>query len=112
MEEKVLVKFKVRDGKVEEAREAIRELMGWIRENEPGTLYYASLEDREKPRKFYHYMVFSDREAHRRHRDTAYVQEFLRKLQPLCKSEPTVIHLDEVALCGSLFTDRKPAQKA
>ncbi len=100
MSEKVMVLFEVQGGKVEEVKVAIREFIEHIRVKEPGTLYYTSLQDRDNPRKFIHFMVFANSESHQHHRNTAYVNEFVETLYPLCSVEPEPIFLEELDSCG------------
>jgi hypothetical protein len=45
-------------------------------------------------------MVFADSDAHEKHRGTEYVEEFVKKLYPLCSKEPNPIFLYGFDICG------------
>ena len=100
MTEQAMVPFEVQEGRSEEAKAAIREFIEQIRAKEPGTLFYTSLQHKENRRKFVHFMVFTDSESHRLHRSTPYVQDFVRKLYPLCVKEPEPVFLEQFDSCG------------
>jgi len=100
MIEQVMIPFEIQEGKIEEAKTAIREFIEQIRAKEPGTLFYTSLQHKENRRKFVHFMVFADNESHRLHRSTPYVQDFVRKLYPLCVKEPEPVFLEQFDSCG------------
>jgi quinol monooxygenase YgiN len=96
----VYIPFTVREADIEKAKSAIREFISHIRNEEPGTLFYSSLYERDQPNRFAHFMVFADSDAHEKHRGTAYVQDFVKKLYPLCSEEPNPIFLDGFDICG------------
>ena len=100
MIETVMVPFEVEEGKVEEARSAIKEFIDHIRTKEPGTLYYTSLQDKDNPRQFIHFMIFADAQSHQRHRNTPHVEAFVERLYPLCKTEPQPIFLEDLDSCA------------
>ena len=100
MTEQAMVAFEVQEGKIEESQTAIREFIVNIRAKERGTLFYTSLQHKDNRRKFVHFMVFTDSESHRLHRSTPYVQDFVRKLYPLCVKEPEPIFLEHFDSCG------------
>ncbi len=100
MRELVMIPFEVHEGKIAEAKVAIREFIEHIRAKEPGTLFYTSLQDQENPKKFVHFIIFADNAAHQLHRDTPHVHEFVSKLYPVCVEEPAPIFLEEFDSCG------------
>ena len=100
MQEYVMIPFQVHEDKVEEAKKAITELIMNVREKEPGTLLYNSLQLQKDPSSFVHFIMFADSEAHMRHRSALYVVEFVKKLYALCPNEPYPIFLENFDSCG------------
>ncbi len=96
----VYIPFTVREDEIEKTKNTIQEFISHIRNKEPGTLFYSSLQERDQPNRFAHFMVFADSDAHEKHRNTGYVQEFVNKLYPLCTEEPNPIFLDGYDMCG------------
>jgi len=101
MKEYVMIPFTVHKDKVEEAKKAISELISNVREHEPKTLLYKSLQLRKDPASFVHFIIFADNDAHMRHRSAAYVLDFVKKLYELCPNEPYPIFLDNFDSCGA-----------
>ncbi|HBH61562.1 MAG TPA: hypothetical protein DDX85_07470 [Nitrospiraceae bacterium] len=100
MKEYVIIPFHVHADKVEEAKKVISELISNVREHEPKTLLYKSLQLKKDPASFIHFMIFADNAAHMRHRSAPYVMDFVKKLYDLCPEEPYPIFLDSVDSCG------------
>ena len=100
MKEYVMIPFKVQEDKVEEAKKAINELISKVRENEPGTLLYKSMQAKEDPTTFIHFMIFSDNDAQMEHRRAKYVMEFVKTLYSICPAEPHPVILESFASCG------------
>ena len=96
----VYIPFTVREVEIEKAKSAIREFIFHIRNEEPGTLLYSSLQHRDQPNRLAHFMIFADSDAHEKHRGTEHVQDFVKKLYPLCSEEPNPIFLDCFDICG------------
>ena len=82
------------------AKIAIKEFIAHIRKEEPGTLLYSSLQEKDRPNRFAHFMIFSDSNAHKNHRTTEYVEEFVQKLYPLCSEEPNPTFYAGYDICG------------
>ncbi len=95
-----MIPFQVQEDKVEEAKQVISELISNIRENEPGTLLYNSLQLKKDPTSFIHFMIFADNDAHMKHRSEEYVLKFVKKLYTLCPNEPFPIFLENFDSCG------------
>ena len=95
-----MIPFQVQEDKVEEAKKVISELISNIREKEPGTLLYNSLQLKKDPTSFIHFMIFADNDAHMEHRSAKYVVDFVKKLYALCPKEPFPIFLDNFDSCG------------
>lgn len=102
MRAQAIVRFEVREGKVDEAREAIEAYVSSVEANEPGTLFYASYQARDNPNLFASFMIFRDEDAHRAHTGTEHVEAFVAKLYPMCVTTPQPIYLTELVSCGVL----------
>ncbi len=100
MKEYVMIPFQVHEDKLEEAKEAISELISNVKEKEPGTLLYKSLQLKKDPTSFIHFIIFADNDSHMQHRSAIYVLEFVKKLYSLCPTEPYPIFLDNFESCG------------
>lgn len=83
-----VARYQVREDKVSEIKEAIKELVEAVAENEPGTFYdtyYA-----EDNTSFVHFMSFVDREAEEKHRNAPYTKKFYELLRPACETDPEI----------------------
>jgi len=100
MKEYVMIPFQVREEKLDEAKKAINELISHVREKEPGTLLYKSLQLKNDHTSFIHFIIFADNDAHMKHRAAAYVLAFVKKLYSLCPDEPRPIFLENFDSCG------------
>ena len=58
--------------------------MEYVRVNEPGTLRYEVLQEKEDPTRFVHSFVFRDTKADRIHSKSAAVKKFSSILYPEC----------------------------
>ena len=74
--------FVVRDDALEICQKAIREFVDYVRENEPDTLLYTSLQGKEHPTHFLHYFIFRDEKARELHASSAAVNRFTSTLYP------------------------------
>ena len=74
--------FVVRDDALEFCQKAIREFVEYIRVNEPDTLLYTSLHEKENPNHFMHYLVFRDAAARERHANSDAITRFTNSLYP------------------------------
>lgn len=95
-----MIPFQVEEEKIQEAKEAINELISNVREKEPGTLMYKSLQMDNDPTSFIHFMVFADNDAHMSHRSASYVMKFVKKLYSICPKEPFPIFMSNFDSCG------------
>ncbi len=100
MKEYVMIPFQVQEDKLEEATKIISKLISSVKEKEPGTLLYKSLQLKKEPTSFIHFMIFADNDAHMKHRGAPYVLEFVKQLYSLCPNEPYPIFLDDFDSCG------------
>ena len=100
MKEYVMIPFQVREERLDEAKRAINELISNVKEKEPGTLLYNSLQLKNDPTSFIHFITFADPDAHLKHRGAPYVIDFVKKLYELCPTEPFPIFLESFDSCG------------
>jgi quinol monooxygenase YgiN len=74
--------FVVRDDAGEICEKAIHEFVQYVRENEPDTLLYTSLQEKENHNHFLHYFIFRDEAARDLHSNSAAVNHFTSILYP------------------------------
>lgn len=74
--------FVVRDDALDVCKKAIREFVDYVRANEPDTLLYTSLQEKENPNHFLHYLIFKDEAARDRHANSEAVNRFTGILYP------------------------------
>ena len=93
-------RFQVRTESIKIAKTAIEIFIATIKENEPGTLYYTSWQERDNPGKFLHHFAFEDAEAETFHRNTEWVKAFTSALYPELVSDG-VEFIDYVAVTST-----------
>ena len=74
--------FVVRDDALAVAEAAIREFIEYVREHEPDTLMYTSLQEKENHNHFLHYFIFRDESARDFHASSEAVKRFTEILYP------------------------------
>lgn len=74
--------FVVRDDALAECKDAIREFINYVRENEPNTFLYTSLQEKEHETHFLHYFIFRDENARQVHANSEAVNRFTSILYP------------------------------
>ena len=74
--------FVVRDDALEICEKAIREFIEYVRENEPDTLLYTSLQENDDHNHFLHYFIFRDENARDLHANSDAVNRFTSLLDP------------------------------
>ena len=74
--------FVVRDDALEACKGAIREFIDYVRENEPNTFLYTSLQEKEHETHFLHYFIFRDENARQVHANSEAVNRFTSILYP------------------------------
>jgi len=87
--------FVVRDDALADCEKVIREFVDYVRANEPDTLLYTSLQEKEQPNHFLHYFIFRDEAARDRHANSEAVKHFTGILYPnlVASVEFTEYHL-------------------
>jgi quinol monooxygenase YgiN len=81
---RTVARYQVRPEAVERCLAAIRELVGYIRTHEPGTLRYEVWQEHKDPTRFVHLFIFRDAGAHQIHSESAEVKKFAAILYPEC----------------------------
>lgn len=79
-----LARYQVRPEAIEKCLAAIREFVGYIRDNEHGTLRYEVWQECQDLTRFVHLFVFRDAEAKRVHSESPEVKKFADVLYPEC----------------------------
>jgi hypothetical protein len=74
--------FVVRDDALDVCKNAIREFIDYVRENEPNTFLYTSLQEKEHTTHFLHYFIFRDENARQVHANSEAVNRFTSILYP------------------------------
>ena len=74
--------FVVRDDALEGCQTAIQEFVDYIRANEPDTVLYTSLQEKDNPKHFLHYFIFRDENARDLHANSEAVNRFTGILYP------------------------------
>lgn len=75
-------RFGVKPEALDRCRSAIEEFVSYVRESEPGTKLYLSLQDRADPTRFLHVMIFDDDAAENLHANSDAVKRFTEVLYP------------------------------
>ena len=75
-------RFSVKPESLDRCRAAIEEFVTYVRDNEPGTKLYLSLQDAEEPTRFPHVMIFEDEAAEKIHTNSEAVDRFTGTLYP------------------------------
>lgn len=90
-------RYRVRQGHVDEAVDAIEAFVDAVAEEE-GTLRYEAFHAGD--REFVHVMTFVDADAEEAHRSAPHTERFVGELYPLCDVEPVFEELSPVAGTG------------
>ena len=90
----MMVRYRVKKEKLDEAKEAIVEFVAAVKVNEPGTLLYQVFEDSKDTEVVLHFMSFEDEYAQTIHRKSSYVKKFVDLIYPLCAEEPVFTSLN------------------
>jgi len=103
----VMIPFQVKEESLDAAKKIIKELIANVREKEPGTLLYKSLQMKNDPTSFIHFIIFADDNAHMHHRGAEYVLKFVKQIYELCPKEPFPVFLDNFDSCGVAFGEEE-----
>jgi quinol monooxygenase YgiN len=75
-------RFIVRPEAREKCEQAIREFIAYVKDNEPGTLRYTSLQQADDPTSYMHFFIFQDEAARDKHANSEGVSRFTSVLYP------------------------------
>jgi quinol monooxygenase YgiN len=90
----VLAELKVREGKIDEAKAAFRELIKTVKSTEPGTLVYAFHQRKDDPRTFLVYEQYQDENAFHAH--MANLGQHAGAFAAVLEGAPAATFLDEL----------------
>lgn len=83
-----MVTYKVKEDKVEEAKDAIGIFVDAVRDNESQTSHYIVYQMGDDDRSFTHCMTFENEEGKDLHKKAEYTKDFMDILYPICEQEP------------------------
>jgi quinol monooxygenase YgiN len=75
-------RFEVQAEALEVCQKAIQEFIDYVRANEPDTILYTSLQEKENPTHFLHHFIFRDEKAREIHSNSDAVNHFTSILYP------------------------------
>ena len=70
------LRYKLKPESVEKCRQLLQEYMTLQRQNEPGTLFYFVMQEKDDPTIFMHFGVYEDEAAAEAHGNNAYVKHY------------------------------------
>ena len=74
--------YQVKASATEKVKEAIKEFVDYVKENEPGTRMYLAWQQTDDPTRFLHFFIFADAEAQRLHGQSEAVKQFESVYRP------------------------------
>jgi quinol monooxygenase YgiN len=75
-------RFEVQNNALEVCRQTVQEFVDYVRANEPDTILYTSLQEKENPARFLHYFIFRDEHAREIYSRSDAVNRFTSVLYP------------------------------
>ena len=96
----VVAKLTAADGKGEELKAVIADLVKAVRDGEPDTLVYAAGQDDEDPNVFWFYEVYGSTDAQVAHSSGSALVEAGGRMRGLLAGRPEVRHVTPVAAKG------------
>ena len=82
--------YQVNASAVDKVLAAIEEFVDYVRQNEPGTRFYSSWQQKDDPTRFVHLFIFDDETAHTSHGQSAAVRKFESVYSPELVGGPVV----------------------
>ncbi len=97
-------RYTIRPGAVDACKDAVRELVEHVREQEDGTLLYVVLQEEEDDHRFLHLATFTNRRARQAHRESFAMRGFMNLVYPAT--------VDGISVTETTVVDRIPTRKA
>jgi quinol monooxygenase YgiN len=97
-------RYTIRPGAIDGCKDAVRELVEHVRDNEEGTALYVVLQEEQDDHRFLHLATFEDRRAREAHRQSDAMRSFLNLVYPATT--------DGISVTETTVVDRIPARRA
>ena len=78
----ITAQYQVRPQKIDQCKQAIKNLVEYVKENEKGTLFYIAKQEMLNPYAFLHTMIFRDDVALTMHRSSEAAERFVNIVYP------------------------------
>ena len=78
----IVVKYKVRRQAIEKCFRAVQELVEYVKEKEPKTLFYLANQEILDPTEFFHILVFEDEAGLKIHQSSSASARFVETVYP------------------------------
>jgi len=78
----ITARYQVRPQTIEICKQAIKNLVDYVKEHEKGTLFYIAKQEKLNPYAFLHTMVFKDEVALTLHRSSEAAEKFVNIIYP------------------------------
>lgn len=75
-------RYQVHPQTIDRCKQAIKNLVDYVKENEMGTLYYIAKQEKLNPYAFLHMMIFQDEVALTMHRSSEAAEKFVSVIYP------------------------------
>ena len=75
-------RYQVRPQTVDRCKQAIKDLVEYVKENEKGTIYYIANQEKLNPYAFLHMMIFQDEVALTLHQSSEAAERFVSVIYP------------------------------
>jgi quinol monooxygenase YgiN len=82
--------YQIKATAMDEVRQAIKEFVAYVTENEPGTWLYSAWQEVDDPTKFVHLFIFEDEASHQEHGRSDAVRRFEDVYRPGLVAGPVV----------------------
>jgi len=93
--------YQVKPSGINKVKQAIKEFVGYVQKNEPGTHMYLAWQQTDDPTRFLHLFIFEDEAAQVRHGQSEAVRDFESIYTPELVGEE-VTFTDYVMIAGKL----------
>lgn len=97
--------YQVKASAVDKVKDAIREFVGYVKQNEPGTRMYLAWQQKDDPTRFLHLFIFAEAAAQAAHGQSDEVRRFESVYSPELIGDE-VIFTDYEMVAGKLPGDR------